>query len=80
SASSAVGAALEKEGAGQELVFVSHGPAPIRKREDRYRYAVILKLARTKHTSSAIGALWQLADSFNVEGFRGVEINPNDML
>ena len=63
-----------------ELLFVSCGAAPIRKRENRYRYAVIIKLARTKHTSDVIKALWELSDGFNVEGFRGLELNPNDLL
>ena len=63
-----------------ELLFISCGAAPIRKRENRYRYAVIIKLARTKHTSDVIKALWELSDGFNVEGFRGLELNPNDLL
>lgn len=79
-AGSAVHDALSKDGAEAELLFVSHGPAPIRRREDLYRYAVIFKLARTHHTSAAVTALRAAADSFNAEGFRGVDINPNDML
>ncbi|MBO4563646.1 MAG: primosomal protein N', partial [Clostridia bacterium] len=73
-------AALKKNDAENELLFVSYGAAPIRKRENLYRYAVIIKLARTKHTYEAVAALWNLSDSYNVEGFRGVEINPNDLL
>ncbi|MBQ1893633.1 MAG: primosomal protein N' [Clostridia bacterium] len=64
----------------KEILFISNGPAPIKRRENEYRYSVIIKLARTKHTSSAINALWKLADGFRVDGFRGIEINPNDML
>lgn len=65
----------------KEILFITSGPAPIRRRENLYRYAVMIKLARTKHTSDAIRALWELADSArSEEGFRGVEINPNDML
>ena len=79
-AEKAVTGSLKGDEAEKELLFVSHGPAPIRKRDDLYRYAVIIKLARTKHTSKAVTALWSLADSYNVEGFRGVEINPNDLL
>ena len=79
-AESAVRGALAAEGAGDELIFVSHGPAPIRRREDLYRYAVVFKLARTKHTSAAISALRRAADGFNAEGFRGVDVNPGDML
>ena len=79
-ADSALHAALDPEDAGAEVLFVSYGAAPIRRREGLYRYAAVIKLARTKHTASAIKALWQLSDSFNTEGFRGVEINPNDLL
>ncbi len=63
-----------------ELLFLSYGPSPIRKRENLFRYSVMIKLARTKHTSAAITELWKLSDSFDPEGFRGVEINPNDLL
>ena len=63
-----------------ELLFISCGAAPIRKRENLFRYAVMIKLARTKHTSEVIRALWALSDGFNTEGFRGLELNPNDLL
>ena len=70
----------EEEGAERELLFISHGPAPIRKRADMFRYSVIIKLARTKHTSAAVSAVWKLADDCALESFRGVEINPNELL
>lgn len=79
-AEKAVLEALKPDSAENELLFISHGPAPIRKREDRFRYAVILKLARTKHTSKAVAALWRLSEECGAEGFRGIDINPNDML
>ena len=64
----------------KELLFISAGPAPIRRRENLYRYSVIIKLARTKNTSRAVSVLWDIADGFNEDGFRGIDINPNDML
>ena len=64
----------------REVLFISHGAAPIKRRERLYRYAAMIKLARTKHTSDAINALRKLEDDLRVEGFRGLEINPNDML
>lgn len=67
-------------GAGRELLFIASGPAPIRKRADMYRYSVVIKLARTKNTSAAVTALWELADGCGAESFRGVEINPNELL
>lgn len=79
-AEAAVLEALKADNAENELLFAAFGPAPIRKREGLFRYAVIIKLARTPHTSSAVRALWREADAFNAEGFRGVEINPTDML
>jgi primosomal protein N' (replication factor Y) len=71
---------LKPLGAENELLYAASGPAPIRKRNDLFRYSVIIKLARTKHTSEAVRALWELSDGYNVEGFRGVEVNPVDML
>ncbi|MBR3486729.1 MAG: primosomal protein N' [Clostridia bacterium] len=71
---------LKPHDAMNELLFIGWGPAPIRKRDDLFRYSVIIKLARTKHTSLAVNALWKLSDSNRTDGFRGVEINPTDLL
>lgn len=79
-ADAALRSALSPNGAENEILFIASGPAPIRKRDDLYRYAVIIKLARTKHTADAVNALWALSDKMNIDGFRGVEINPNDLL
>lgn len=77
-------AALEMEfaplNAQGEILFITSGPAPIRRRAGLYRYSVIVKLARTKNVSVAINALRKLADEERTEGFRGLEINPNDLL
>lgn len=64
----------------KDILFVTSGPAPIRKRANLYRYAVIVKLLRSENTSFAINALRAFADSLRVEGFRGIEINPDDLL
>ncbi len=69
--------AFQAEG---ELILVMPGAAPIRRRDNEYRYAVIIKLARTAHTAEAINAVYRYSDSFNDECFRGVEINPQEML
>lgn len=71
---------LDKFSAQNELVFVMPGAAPIRRREGEYRYSVIIKLARTNHTSSVISAVYEFSDGFNEDCFRGVEINPQEML
>lgn len=68
------------ENAENELLLLTHGAAPIRKRNNLYRYAVVVKLARTKHTNAAVTALWELSDRYSIDGFKGVEINPNDLL
>ena len=72
--------ALSEKDARNELLFVSAGAAPIRKRDNLFRYEVIFKLFRSPNTYLAINALWKLADSCDLEGFRGVEINPTSML
>lgn len=67
-------------GAEKEILFVSSGPAPIRKRANLYRYAVIVKLLRSENSSHAVNALRSLADNFRIDGFRGIELNPDDLL
>lgn len=71
---------LKAQNAENELVFVMPGAAPIRKRDGEYRYAVIIKLVRSAHTAEAIRAVYQFSDGFNEEYYRGVEINPQEML
>ncbi|MBR5947620.1 MAG: primosomal protein N' [Clostridia bacterium] len=71
---------LSKHSAENELIFVMPGAAPIRKRDGEYRYAVIIKLARTAHTAAAIEALYQFASNSPEETCRGIEVNPQDML
>ena len=73
-------AVLEKDKAEKELVYVMPGAAPIRRREGEYRYAVIIKLVRTVHTAGAIASVYEFSDTFNDDCFRGVEINPQEML
>ncbi len=63
-----------------ELIFVMPGAAPIRKREGEYRYAVIIKLARTAHTAKAIEAIYAYANEKPEDALRSIEINPQDML
>ena len=71
---------LGAHGAENELIFVMPGAAPIRKRDGEYRYAVIVKLARTAHTAYAIEAIYSYAAEKPEESCRGIEINPQDML
>lgn len=71
---------LSKHGAEAELIFVMPGAAPIRKRDGEYRYAVIIKLARTAHTAEAMEAVYAYAAAKPEETCCGIEINPQDML
>ena len=64
----------------KELIFVTPGAAPIKRRNNEYRYAVIIKLVRSAHTAAAINTIYTYADEFSDDSFRGVEINPVDML
>lgn len=73
-------ASLKKHDAENELIFVMPGAAPIRKRDGEYRYAVIIKLARTAHTAEAIEAVYAYAFEKPEECARGIEVNPQDML
>lgn len=76
----AILSALSKHLAENELIFVMPGAAPIRKRDGEYRYAVIIKLARTAHTAEATEAVYAYAAENPEETCRGIEINPQDML
>ena len=64
----------------KELIFVTPGAAPIKRRNNEYRYAVIIKLVRSAHTAAAINTIYTYADEFSDDSFRGVEINRVDML
>ena len=71
---------LSAFGARNELIFVVPGPAPIKRRNNEYRYSVIIKLARTANTAAAVNAIYKFGDDFDNEYYKGVEINPTEML
>lgn len=71
---------LSAFGARNELIFVVPGPAPIKRRNNEYRYSVIIKLARTAHTAATVNAIYKFGDDFDNEYYKGVEINPTEML
>lgn len=71
---------MTAHGAEKDILFISSGPAPIRKRANLFRYAVIVKLLRSDNSSYAVNALRALSDGFRIDGFRGIEINPDDLL
>ncbi len=76
----AVRAALVSDGADpRELVFLLASPAPVRRKLGLYRYQVLLKLARTKHTAAALRAVYGYYDAHRPNEACGVEINPADM-
>ncbi len=76
----AVEAALAAAGAtGPELLYLEASPAPIRRREGVYRYQVLLKLARTKHTAAAIRAAYAFHDIHRRPGMSEIEVNPTNM-
>jgi primosomal protein N' (replication factor Y) len=63
----------------RELLFLFAAPAPVRRRQGQYRYQVLLKLARTKHTAAALRAVYAYYDVRRTDEACGVEINPQDM-
>lgn len=72
--------ALKPVGAENELVFALAGASPIRRREGLFRYSVIIKLVRTANTAAAINAIYAFSDGCADECYRGIEVNPQDML
>ncbi len=72
--------ALAAEGANpHELLFLLASPSPVRRKQGQYRYQVLMKLARTKHTTAALRALYAYYDDHRTDETCGVEINPQDM-
>lgn len=63
-----------------QLIFVIPGAAPIRRRAGEFRFVVMIKLARTNLSSIAVNAVYRFGDSFTDETYRGIEVNPVDML
>lgn len=64
----------------KELLFVMPGAAPLKRRNNEFRYSVVIKLVRTAHTAAAINALYAFSDEFTNPYYCGVEINPTEML
>lgn len=76
----ALAGALKADGADpRELLFLFASPAPVRRRQGQYRYQVLGKLARTKHTVAALRAIYGYYDANRTGEASGVEINPQDM-
>ncbi len=76
----AVTQALTLDGADpRELLFLFAAPAPIRRKLGQYRAQTLLKLARTRHTASAIRAIYAYHDAHRTAEAGTVEINPGDM-
>lgn len=71
---------LRMANAEKELIFVSSGAAQIKKRNNEFRFSTIIKLVRSTNTASVMNAIYSYADSFSDETFKGIDINPTDML
>lgn len=64
----------------KELIFVSSGAALIRKRNNEFRFSVIIKLVRSVNTAPVVNTIYSFTDSISDETFKGIDINPTDML
>jgi primosomal protein N' len=62
-----------------ELLYLNAAPAPIRWKQGMYRYQVLAKLLRTRHTADALRAVYAYADAHRDAEFVSLEINPSDM-
>lgn len=72
--------ALELDGGeARELLWLYASPAPIIRRQGLYRYQVLLKLARTKHTQAAINALYDYSQTNRSQYQTALEINPQNL-
>jgi len=73
--------ALKQQGADdRELLFMTCGDAPIKRKQGQYRKQILLKLARTKHTPKVIANIYSYANDHRSEYFCSLELNPGDML
>ena len=63
----------------QDLLLMTASPAPIRRKQGNYRYQILIKLLRTKRTSSVIRLVYAFAAAHRNELFALLEVNPQDM-
>ncbi len=70
----------EQEADDRELLYMTCGDAPIKRKLGQYRMQIVLKLARTSHTSRVIETLYSYANDHRSEYFYSLELNPGDML
>ena len=73
-------ALVQAGGTAQELLLLDAAPAPVKRREGLYRYQVLARLARTKHTAAAVRAAYAYHDAHWKAGMGDVEINPGSMV
>ena len=73
-------ALVQAGGTAQELLLLDASPAPVKRREGLYRYQVLARLARTKHTAAAVRAAYAYHDAHWKAGMGDVEINPGSMV
>ena len=62
-----------------EILMLASAPAPVKKRQGMYRYQVLLKLVRTRHTAKLLAAVYDYADTHRNECFTALSVNPEDM-
>lgn len=73
--------ALEEQGAdNRELLYMTCGDAPIKRKLGQYRMQIVFKLARTSHTPGVIEGMYSYANDHRSEYFCSLELNPGDML
>lgn len=63
----------------QDLLLMTASPAPIRRKQGNYRYQILIKLLRTKRTSSVIRLVYAFAAAHRNELLALLEVNPQDM-
>lgn len=69
----------EQGGSERELLLSHASAAPIKRREGVFRYHIVLKLARTKHTPLIIDKLYAYMETHGNPLVASIEINPRDM-
>lgn len=63
-----------------DLLMLSCSPAPIRKKQGSFRYQILIKLLRTRHTADVLRCIYDFEVKHRNEMFTVLEVNPQDML
>ncbi len=72
-------AIIQNGGDARELLMLYASPAPVARRQGLFRYQVLIKLARTKSTQTALDAIYSSIKERSNDYRINIEINPQNL-